>query len=45
MYGFVEAPVRFALWLVAALVVSPVATLSWFFLYLNVRAIDLRRWR
>ena len=32
-----EAPVRFALWLVAALVVAPVATLSWFFLYLNAR--------
>ena len=33
----IDEPVRFALWLAAALIVSPVATLSWFFLYLNAR--------
>jgi hypothetical protein len=32
-----DEPLRFALWLLAALVASPLATLSWFFLYLNAR--------
>jgi len=32
-----EEPLRLSLWLLAALVASPLATLSWFFLYLNAR--------
>jgi hypothetical protein len=32
-----DEPLRFALWLLAALVASPLGTLSWFFLYLNAR--------
>jgi hypothetical protein len=32
-----DEPARFALWLLAALIASPLATLSWFFLYLNAR--------
>lgn len=32
-----DEPLRLALWLLAALVISPLATLSWFFLYLNAR--------
>jgi hypothetical protein len=32
-----DEPLRLSLWLLAALVASPLATLSWFFLYLNAR--------
>jgi len=32
-----DEPLRLSLWFLTALVVSPLATLSWFFLYLNAR--------